>query len=131
MLTTFGRLSDITNPSAVDVNGDPCLRVLKYGRITHWTAGQSNEIMSNCQRTHGVITKEWCIIDKNLGTGSFMVFSDKGDSGAMIFDFSGKIQGMLTSGGHPNRTGQGMTYAMPIKWLFGNIEVNMGGKVSL
>ena len=49
--------------------------------------------MSNCQRSHGTITKERVIIVQKLGGGSCMVFSDLGDSGATSFDFSSKISG--------------------------------------
>ncbi|PMD42944.1 hypothetical protein L207DRAFT_563751 [Hyaloscypha variabilis F] len=125
--TTHIPLQDIRDPKVKDKDGFPSLRVLKYGRTTHWTVGISNEVLSDCQRENGIISKEWCVIDDNLHRGGR--FSDRGDSGAMVFDYHGHLAGMIHGGGVPKASGKQMTYVTPIEWVFQNIERTLGVEV--
>jgi hypothetical protein len=126
-LTTHVKLQEALNPTTMDTDGFPTFRVMKYGRTTHWTAGVSNELWSDCQREPGRITTEWCILD----LPSYGRFSEGGDSGSIVFDYKGRIVGVLHGGGAPKSVGMDMTYITPIEWLFENIEKTLGATVDL
>ena len=113
--------ANIRTPSTVDTDGEPVLRVIKYGRTSQWTAGVSNEIRSECQREPGMFTREWCILDLS----SQFPFSNRGDSGSIITDYRGRIVGMLHGG--LQRVGSGMdtTYATPIGCLLEDIRATL------
>lgn len=123
-LTAYVPFQEVQNSKVEDSDGFPSFRVVKYGRTTHWTVGVSNEVLSDCQRENGRISKEWCIIDEDTRRAG--AFSDRGDSGAIVFDFKGRIAGIIHGGGVPKASGKSMTYATPIEWLFENIERTMG-----
>jgi hypothetical protein len=128
ILEAWGNVDEIQRPRVRDKDGVPTLRVLKYGRTTHWTVGTSNEIKSDVQRSYGVISREWCIIDKHEGGSG--PFSKKGDSGSIIFDYRGRILGMVIGGFSP-RGEQEMTYATPFQWLAKDIESSLDVRLSL
>jgi hypothetical protein len=92
--------------------------MLKFGRTTGWTAGVSNEIKSDLQREPGVISKEWCILDKSVIPRK--LFSEKGDSGSFVFDFKGRLGGMI-HGGDDDRISP-MTYVTHVDHLFESIK---------
>jgi len=98
---------------------------MKCGRSTAWTVGISNELQSDCQRDGRVVSTEWCIIDQ---PGSNTVFSMKGDSGAAVLDFTGRVAGILHGGGHTKSSGAELTYATPIEWIFEDIKEHLGVK---
>jgi hypothetical protein len=127
LTTEIIKLAEIQNPAVTDANGDPSLRVMKYGRTTRWTAGVSNEILSDCQRDSGMISKEWCII--NLSHAN--PFSEKGDSGAVVIDYKGRIGGILHGEGCTLSDGREFTYVTPLHWLFSDIEKTTGWSVEL
>jgi hypothetical protein len=92
--------------------------MLKFGRTTGWTVGVSNEIKSDINHESGVISKEWCILDKSVLPRQ--VFSEKGDSGSFVFDFKGRLGGMLY-GWDENRLAP-VTYVTHVDHLFGSIR---------
>jgi hypothetical protein len=128
-LTSYVQFQEVQNSNVEDTDGFPSFRVIKYGRTTHWTVGVSNEVLSDCQRENGRISKEWCIIDED--TRRERAFSDRGDSGAIVFDFKGRIAGMIHGGGVLKASGKSMTYATPIEWLFESIEQALGVSLRL
>lgn len=116
IVTDYVPINEIFNTSIRDTNNEPTFRVIKYGRTTGWTAGESNGLRSSCQRSNGTTTKEWLILDQNIaGAGHF---SGRGDSGAAILDYKGRVVGILYAGGNQplEEGGQemaGFTYATP------------------
>ena len=80
---------------SIDHEKNRSLRVVKHGRSTGWTCGTLNELRSDCRHVlpgqPDLITTEWCVF--NLPHVEH--FSSKGDSGAAVIDFNGKIVGMV------------------------------------
>jgi hypothetical protein len=129
ILSTCVSIEEVLSSKIKDSDGFPSFRVIKYGRSTKFTVGVSNELVSDCQREPGHITKEWCIIDEGLTREG--PFSKEGDPGAIVFDYKGRIAGMIHGGGVPKSSGRSMTYATPIDWLVENIEQTLKAKVYL
>ncbi|KAH7216865.1 uncharacterized protein BKA55DRAFT_717775 [Fusarium redolens] len=99
------------------------LIVIKHGFKTGFTIGRANGIRSviryASEAVGEVISSEWCII------GIDKAFSEKGDSGACIFDLEGRIGGMITAGleaENITRGGYDVTYAAPMQWLLDDIK---------
>ncbi|KAM0082398.1 hypothetical protein ACKRZS_005382 [Fusarium odoratissimum] len=100
----------------------PGLFVLKHGRTTGFTIGRANGVHSVLRHAfeiaEEVVSSEWCIV----GFGN--AFSDKGDSGAVVFDLEGRVGGMITAGlrKQDNADGFDVTYATPMQWLLDDIK---------
>lgn len=123
-LTELGNVDMILNPKVKTKEDFPSLRVLKYGRTTHWTAGISNEIMSDVNRSFGV-AKQWLII------GQQYFFSAPGDSGAVVVDYRNRILGIVSDFGALTGPGHSMSYATPIEWVLESIGSTFGGTLTL
>ena len=107
-------LSELKRPRTLDRDGDPCLIVGKRGRSTDVTWGYCNEVKSVVS-SGGMRTMEWCIVS-GIDKRAFTPFSQAGDSGSAIFDVSGRVAGLLTSGtGLTDSTD--ITYMTAIVWL--------------
>ncbi|EMT72117.1 hypothetical protein FOC4_g10003970 [Fusarium odoratissimum] len=102
--------------------GPPGLVILKHGRTTGFTVGRANGVHSVLRHAfeiaEEVVSSEWCIV----GLGN--AFSDKGDSGAVVFDLEGRVGGMITAGlrKQDNADGFDVTYATPMQWLLDDIK---------
>jgi hypothetical protein len=102
------------------------LIVIKYGCKSGLTFGLSNGIRSIVRRPAGpgpagaMVSNEWCII----GVNSQIPFSKGGDSGACVFDLTGRIGGIMTAGlkKENNPDGVDVTYATPMQWLLDDIK---------
>ncbi|KAL5593144.1 hypothetical protein FOBRF1_012246 [Fusarium oxysporum] len=100
----------------------PGLFVLKHGRTTGFTIGRANGVHSVLRHAfeiaEEVVSSEWCIV----GLGN--AFSDKGDSGAVVFDLESRVGGMITAGlrKQDNADGFDVTYATPMQWLLDDIK---------
>ncbi len=92
--------------------------MLKFGRTSGWTVGVSNEIISDLNREPGVISKEWCILDQSVLSDH--LFSKRGDSGSFVFDFKGRLGGML-HGGNEDVIAP-MSYITHVDHLFESIK---------
>lgn len=108
-------------PDMWDVDGEPCLLVVKSGNATNTTIGRANGIFSIVRDYFQDLSihqtsMEWGIINKSE------VFSEPGDSGSIIADIRGRIGGMLTGGS--GKTNSDMTYATPSWWLLERIKAN-------
>lgn len=114
-------------PDMWDMDGEPCLLVVKNGSATGTTLGRANGVFSivrtfKLQDTVEIkgTSMEWAIINYNSKSE---VFSDAGDSGAIIADIRGRIGGMLTSGAGQTDSSD-LTYATPFWWLLERIKAN-------
>lgn len=106
----------------------PCMRVVKCGRTTGWTISEVSGIKSDCQRTKGSISTEIFIPDARASAP----FSTGGDSGSMIFDFQGRVVGMIHGGNAiEGSTEKIATYATPIEDLLKDIEKELGVPVAI
>ena len=112
------------NPDMWDSDGEPCLLVVKSGNTTGTTIGRANGVFSIVRKYFGDISirqtsMEWAII--NYDGGKSGVFSEAGDSGAIIADIRGRIGGLLSSGSGKKGPSD-ITYATPFWWLFERIK---------
>ena len=100
-----------------DQNGDPCVIVLKRGRVTGLTVGRANNIRSYTRNyfdgNEPEVSKEWAILPFDNKSGPF---SARGDSGSVIVDGGGRIGGLLT-GGAGTTLSSDVTYATPIDFV--------------
>ena len=108
-----------------DMDGTPCLLVVKCGNATGTTLGRGNGIFSIVrQYEHDMslhqTSMEWAILNYDSKSE---VFSRPGDSGAMIADIRGRIGGMLTGGSGKTPSSE-ITYATPFWWLLERIRAN-------
>ncbi|KAG6334414.1 hypothetical protein ID866_4670 [Astraeus odoratus] len=111
-------------PDMRDINGDPCLLVVKNGHATDTTIGHATGIYSIIRdyfdRSVEQTSMEWAIINHDSKSE---VFSKPGDSSAIIADIRGHIGGMLT-GGSGRTESSDITYATPFWWLLQRIKTN-------
>ncbi|KAF8588036.1 hypothetical protein K439DRAFT_1613794 [Ramaria rubella] len=112
------------NPDVLDINGEPCLFVIKNGNTTGVTIGRATGIFSFVRQyldnnTHQT-SMEWAILPYDNESG---VFSAPGDSGSIIADGHGRIGGLLT-GGAGETNASDVTYATPLFWLLPRIKGN-------
>lgn len=54
-------------------------------------------------------------------------FSQKGDSGSVVFDLDGQVWGIIDSGSGCNHALLDLTYLTPIKWIMEDIEASSFG----
>lgn len=122
-------MNEALNPNIVDTDEAPSFRVLKFGRTTRWTAGVVNELGTDCMRD-GLVSTEMCVLDfaKALYGDIFPEFSVKGDSGAPVIDYHGRLVGIFHGG---QTTGKPFSYVTPIEWLFESISEATGMRVEL
>jgi hypothetical protein len=116
-LQDYIREDEIMHPTMRDENDEPCLIVEKRGRSTGVTWGTANEVMSVTRDSPVAVTsKEWCVL-----SSISKPFSQKGDSGSVVFDLKGRIAGIMSSGmGITDSTDT--TYMTPMDWLLSDIK---------
>ena len=90
--------NELKAPKMLDENGEECLLVLKKGRTTGLTLGRINET-TTLRNTRlpdgtGLANMEFGV----LSLDKKGPFSDDGDSGAVIFDKTGRMVGLLAAG---------------------------------
>ncbi|RPD58059.1 hypothetical protein L227DRAFT_655061 [Lentinus tigrinus ALCF2SS1-6] len=106
---------ELTKFKHLNANGDPALAVLKNGMMTGTTMGWLSQLDSLVRRTdltRGSLdfwSRELTIVPHEAERGAF---SEKGDSGSVVFDRGGRVVGMLTGGGG-SATSTDVTFATP------------------
>ena len=106
-----------------DLDGEPCLLVVKSGNATDTTIGRANGVFSIVRdyfqdMSINQTSMEWGIINHDSKSE---VFSEPGDSGSVIADIRGRIGGMLT-GGSGKAKSPDMNYVTPFWWLLERIK---------
>lgn len=101
----------------------PPMVVGKYGSTTGLTFGVANAAKSVlCERfdddTAPTKCDEWCIFSVN-GKDPFGWY---GDSGASVWDMSGRIGGMLTRGTEHGDAKIDVVYVAPMEWVLDDIR---------
>ncbi|KAG6900346.1 hypothetical protein C0995_003870 [Termitomyces sp. Mi166 len=106
-------------PDCFDSNGESCLLVMKNGNATDLMVGRYASLEAYLCDDLGVESIELAIYNYDKQSGSF---SDKGDSGSLIFDGEGRMVGIIHSGmlkGESNH----VTYATPAWWAIEQLIV--------
>ncbi|KAF4999194.1 hypothetical protein FGRMN_2653 [Fusarium graminum] len=106
------------------LSGHPMV-VAKFGATSKFTTGITNNVTSvvrTVQDTTSFYSDELCILGIKHGRQPRDAFSKRGDSGSCIFDTTGRIVGMLTSGKQVGGENSDTTYATPIEWLLQDIH---------
>ncbi|KAJ7691634.1 hypothetical protein B0H17DRAFT_1179591 [Mycena rosella] len=114
LLPLMGTITDdlMRNPDMWDLDGKPCLLVVKGGNATNTTIGRANGVFSIVRdyfqdMSINQTSMEWGIINYDSKSE---VFSEPGDSGSVIADIQGRIGGMLTGGSGKTKSSD-ITYA--------------------
>ncbi|OBT98034.2 hypothetical protein VE01_04047 [Pseudogymnoascus verrucosus] len=112
---------------SIDHEKNRTLGVIKHRRSTGWTCGTLNELRSDCRHVLpgqlDLIRTEWCVF--KLPRVEY--FSSKGDSGAAVIDFGGKIVGMVHRSSAKSELYRAeMTYVTPMDWIIEDIKATMG-----
>jgi len=115
--------AEISNPTHLDTNGQPCPVVVKNSGATDTTLGRANGLLSvqHNYLDHGIIKQdslEIAVVFYSKGHGKF---SDASDSGSIVLTREGKILGMLTSGAGPTEETD-VTWLTPFWWLLEQIK---------
>jgi hypothetical protein len=129
LLPLMGTISDdlMRHPDMWDLDGKPCLMVIKHGNATGTTIGHANGVFSIVRNyfndpSTNQTSMEWGIMNYDSESE---VFSEPADSGAIIADIHGHIGGMLTGGcGKTDSESPDMTYATPFWWFLEHIRAN-------
>ncbi|KAI6142940.1 hypothetical protein BKA82DRAFT_4376803 [Pisolithus tinctorius] len=109
-------VDETRRPQMVDQDGEKYIMVLKNGGKTGLPISRANGVISYIRyyvgNSPGIISKEWAILPADSKS---VPFSALGDSGSIIVDGSGRIDGLLTGGGGTTETSD-ITYATPISF---------------
>jgi len=105
-------------PARLDVNGEPCLLVIKNGKTTGVTVGRATGIESfvRTYTEYGTIkstSMQPAVYPYSHKDGAF---SAPGDSGSIVVDGGGYIVGLLT-GGSGTTDSTDVTYLTPYWWI--------------
>jgi len=103
---------ELSNPTSLDAEGEPCIVVLKDGTTTDLTIGRCAGLESFLCGDDGVRSIEVAVYNYDRTTRPF---SAKGDSGALIFDGKGRMVALLHSGkAKAGSTVTHVTYGTPM-----------------
>ena len=115
---------DLANPTEYDTEGRRCLMVGKDGNTTGLTVGRYAGIVSFHENEDGVVSRELGIY--NAGLNLAEPFSDKGDSGSLVWhmrDGQARMVGQLHSGRNKGKTtGNHISYATPAWYLLEQVK---------
>ncbi len=116
---------DLASPAEFDSEGQRCLIVGKDGNTTDLTVGRYAGLVSFVRNEAGIKSVELGIY--NSGHKTVDVFSDKGDSGALVWhtteDGTARIVGQLHSGSNKGgSTSNHITYCTPGWYLLDQIK---------
>ncbi|KIH89780.1 hypothetical protein SPBR_09030 [Sporothrix brasiliensis 5110] len=123
-------------------SGDSCRILLKRGRSTGLTVGVEHDFRVVRRYYVGnecVQALEWMVLHigekrSNPNDAYENVFSATGDSGAIAFDLSGYVGGMITGGtsfAERALSGMDFTYITPMAHLLADIERELGFEVKI
>lgn len=109
----FVTKEQLANPESLDVNGEPCLIVLKDGCVSDLTFGRYSGLESFSCDENSRRSRELAIYNYDKDGKPF---SCRGDSGSLIVNGKGEMVGLLHSGTPRNEissTSTYVTYATP------------------
>ncbi|KAI0258687.1 hypothetical protein BC834DRAFT_926442 [Gloeopeniophorella convolvens] len=106
----------INNPDTEDKNGKPLYIVAKYGNTTKLTLGRYSGMEAYTCTDLGLESRDMVVYNHSKKSGNF---SDRGDSGSLIFTGSGDGLAILHSG--MPRGMNHVTYGTPLWWVMKQI----------
>ncbi|PIL26642.1 hypothetical protein GSI_11267 [Ganoderma sinense ZZ0214-1] len=105
---------DLAAPDTCDSAGAPCIVVMKDGNASDLTVGRCAGLEAyTCDASGTVEAVEIAIFNYGPLSGSF---SERGDSGALVFDGRGRMVGIVHSG-LASAGNNHVTYATPAWWV--------------
>lgn len=107
------------NPDALGKGGEPLYIVGKYGNTTDLTLGRYSGMDAYICDESGIESREVAVYNYSKTSGNF---SEKGDSGSLIFTGNGDMLAILHSG-MPRGYDSHVTYGTPIWWIIKQILV--------
>ncbi|KZT25965.1 hypothetical protein NEOLEDRAFT_1156078 [Neolentinus lepideus HHB14362 ss-1] len=114
-----GWLTRELNPDCFDSNGKPCLVVMKDGYTPNLTVGCYAGLEAYICDGLGVESMELAVYNYDKQSGSF---SDKGDSGSLVFDGMGHMVGIVHTGMWKGLWNH-VTYATPAWWAIEQLKL--------
>ncbi|KAG6328706.1 hypothetical protein ID866_10383 [Astraeus odoratus] len=115
---------DLANPNEFDSNGQRCFIVGKDGNTTDLTVGRYAGLVSFTHNPVGIESLELGIYNSSTKTAE--TFSDKGDSGSLVWhmrDGKAYMVGQLHSGGNKGGwTNKHISYCTPAWYLLAKIK---------
>jgi len=109
----------LAKPDCFDINGNPCLLVMKDGNSTGLTVGRCAGLEVYLCDELDVESTEVAIYNYDSKSGPFC---DYGDSGSLIFDGEGRMVGLLHSAVRKD-DGDFVTYATPAWWVIEQLRL--------
>ena len=113
----------------LDLDGKPCVLLIKNGYGTDTTIGRCNSIKSFVRRRfpdgNAQTSMELAILGHSKlkwQAKSGREFSNSGDSGAIIVDGEGRVAALLTGGCGKDDDSTDITYGTPFEWLWDRIK---------
>jgi len=106
-------------PECFDGNNKPCVIVMKDGNATGLTVGRYAGLEAYLCDELGVESIELAIYNYDRRSGPF---SDKGNSGSLIFNGEGRMVGILHSGMQKGSDSH-ITFATPAWWAIEQLKL--------
>jgi hypothetical protein len=91
--------------------------VWKFGRTSHFTFGIVSSILSDYRCEDGFVTDELMVKDY-IKRGSHAIFSKRGDSGSLVWDYDGHISSLFWGG----KEEIFVNYVTPIQYVLEDIQ---------
>ena len=109
----------LAKPDNFDANNEPCIVVMKNGNSSDLTVGRYAGLEAYTCNELGVESIELAIYNYDKESGPF---SEKGDSGSLVFDGKGRMVGVLHSGLAKGGSSH-VTYATPAWWVIEQLRL--------
>ena len=110
---------ELAAPTGIDFDRDAerCMVVMQDGSVSGLTVGRYSKMETYMSSELGVESWEMAIYNED----STQDFAAPGDSGALVFDGTGRMVGMIHAGAQTGPTTH-VTYAVPAWWILESIK---------
>jgi hypothetical protein len=113
--------------------------VYKHGASTRWTVGIFSKIKTDCSMSEERYMEGRTTEQRKSTEHVFLgmrdnsnrtTFSNRGDSGAIVWDSNGRALGLLFTGQQPQQTTDGYSLVIPVEDVFDSIKEMTKGKIT-